>query len=299
MVKRCGFVAVIGAPNSGKSTLVNQLVGTKISIISPKVQTTRNRILGITIVKDKQAQVIFIDTPGIFIPKHRFDRAMVNATWNGVYSADLIALMIDVKFGLDSNSQLIIDRLKKNDLRATLVLNKIDLVKRSSLLDLTTIINEIGIFDRVFMINARAGDGTKDLLDFFAQNLPEEQWHFPEEQISDVPMRQFASEITREQVLHQLHQEIPYAIMIKTEHWMENNDGSVRINQIIYIQKNNQKAIILGKAGRKIRSIGNKARIELEELLERRVHLFLYVKVRNDWSNDRQYYKELGLDFEA
>jgi GTP-binding protein Era len=298
-VKRCGFVAVIGAPNSGKSTLVNQLVGTKISIISPKVQTTRNRILGITIVKDKQAQVIFIDTPGIFIPKHRFDRAMVNATWNGVYSADLIALMIDVKFGLDSNSQLIIDRLKKNDLRATLVLNKIDLVKRSSLLDLTTIINEIGIFDRVFMINARAGDGTKDLLDFFAQNLPEEQWHFPEEQISDVPMRQFASEITREQVLHQLHQEIPYAIMIKTEHWMENNDGSVRINQIIYIQKNNQKAIILGKAGRKIRSIGNKARIELEELLERRVHLFLYVKVRNDWSNDRQYYKELGLDFEA
>ncbi len=299
IVTRCGFIAVVGAPNAGKSTLVNQLVGTKVSIVSPKVQTTRSRVLGIAMVEDQQAQVVFIDTPGIFEPKRRFERAMVQAAWSGASDADRIALVVDAERGLDDNSRAIIERLRDAGRRAILVLNKIDLVKRDSLLALTAKIDATGLFDRVFMVSARSGDGTKDLLAFFAASLPEGPWHFPEDQVSDMPMRLLAAEITREQVFHQLHQELPYAATVETEQWTEKDDGSVRIDQIVYVQRDSQKAIVLGKAGRQIKSIGEKARIELEELLERRVHLFLHVKVRENWLDDRQHYRDLGLDFDA
>jgi len=296
---RCGFIAVVGAPNAGKSTLVNQLVGTKVSIVSPKVQTTRSRVLGIALVEEWRAQVIFVDTPGIFQPKRRFERAMVQAAWSGVADADQIVLVVDAERGLDDNSQGIIDRLKEAGRRAILVLNKIDLVKRDSLLALTAKVDAAGLFDRVFMVSARNGDGTKDLLAFFAEGLPEGPWHFPEDQVSDMPMRLLAAEITREQVFHQLHQELPYAVTVETEQWLEKDDGSVRIDQIVYVQRDSQKAIVLGKSGRQIKSIGEKARVELEEIMERRVHLFLHVKVRENWLDDRQHYRELGLDFDA
>lgn len=296
---RCGFVAVVGAPNAGKSTLVNQLVGTKVSIVSPKVQTTRSRVLGIAMVEALSAQIIFIDTPGIFAPKRRFERAMVQAAWSGAADADQVALVIDAERGLDDNTQSIIDRLKEAGRRAVLVLNKIDLVKRDSLLALTAKLDAIGLFDRVFMVSAKTGDGTADLLGFFADGLPEGPWHFPEDQVSDMPMRLLAAEITREQVFHQLHQELPYAATVETEQWTEKDDGSVRIDQIVYVQRDGQKAIVLGKAGRQIKSIGEKARVELEEILERRVHLFLHVKVRENWLDDRQHYRDLGLDFDA
>jgi GTP-binding protein Era len=299
IVTRCGFIAVVGAPNAGKSTLVNQLVGTKVSIVSAKVQTTRSRVLGIAMLEACQAQVIFVDTPGIFQPKRRFERAMVQAAWSGVADADQIALVVDAERGLDDNSQAIIDRLKNAGRRAILVLNKIDLVKRDSLLALTAKVDAAGLFDRVFMVSASKGDGTKDLLAFFAENLPEGPWHFPEDQVSDMPMRLLAAEITREQVFHQLHQELPYAVTVETEQWLEKDDGSVRIDQTIYVQRDSQKAIVLGKSGRQIKSIGEKSRIELEEIMERRVHLFLHVKVRENWLEDRQRYRELGLDFDA
>lgn len=299
IVTRCGFIAVVGAPNAGKSTLVNQLVGTKVSIVSPKVQTTRSRVLGIALVEDLHAQVIFIDTPGIFEPKRRFERAMVQAAWSGAADADQIALVVDAERGLDDNSQAIVARLKDAGRRSVLVLNKIDLVKRDSLLALTAKCDAAGLFDRIFMVSARSGDGTKDLLAYFAQGLPEGPWHFPEDQVSDMPMRLLAAEITREQVFHQLHQELPYAATVETEQWTEKDDGSVRIDQIVYVQRDSQKAIVLGKAGRQIKSIGEKARIELEEILERRVHLFLHVKVRENWLDDRQHYRDLGLDFDA
>jgi GTP-binding protein Era len=296
---RCGFVAVVGAPNAGKSTLVNQLVGTKVSIVSAKVQTTRSRVLGIAMVEEHRAQVVFIDTPGIFQPKRRFERAMVQAAWSGASDADQIALVLDAERGLDDNSQSIIDRLKEAGRRAILVLNKIDLVKRDSLLALTAKVDAAGLFDQVFMVSAQKGDGTKDLLAFFAAGLPQGPWHFPEDQVSDMPMRLLAAEITREQVFHQLHQELPYAATVETEQWLEKDDGSVRIDQIVYVQRDSQKAIVLGKSGRQIKSIGEKARIELEEIMERRVHLFLHVKVRENWLDDRQHYRELGLDFDA
>ncbi|PKU25540.1 GTPase Era [Telmatospirillum siberiense] len=296
---RCGFIAVVGAPNAGKSTLVNQLVGTKVSIVSPKVQTTRSRVLGIAMVEASNAQIIFIDTPGIFAPKRRFERAMVQAAWSGAADADQIALVIDAERGVDDNSQSIIDRLKEAGRRAVLVLNKIDLVKREKLLALTAGLDAAGLFDKVFMVSARTGDGTGDLLAYFAAGLPEGPWHFPEDQVSDMPMRLLAAEITREQVFHQLHQELPYAATVETEQWTEKDDGSVRIDQIVYVQRDSQKGIVLGKAGRQIKSIGEKARVELEEILERRVHLFLHVKVRENWLDDRQHYRDLGLDFDA
>lgn len=296
---RCGFVAVVGAPNAGKSTLVNQLVGTKVSIVSPKVQTTRSRVLGIAMAQAENAQVIFIDTPGIFAPKRRLERAMVQAAWSGASDADQIVLVIDAERGLDDNSQSIIDRLKQAERRTILVLNKIDLVRRDKLLALTAKLDAVGIFDHVFMVSARNGDGTADLLSHFAAALPEGPWHFPEDQVSDMPMRLLAAEITREQVFLQLHQELPYAATVETEKWTERDDGSVRIDQVVYVQRDSQKAIVLGKAGRQIKSIGERARVELEGILERRVHLFLYVKVRENWLDDRQHYRDLGLDFDA
>lgn len=296
-IPRCGFIAILGAPNAGKSTLVNRLVGTKVSIVSPKVQTTRSRVMGIAL--SGPAQVIFVDTPGIFSAKRRLERAMVQAAWSGAADADLLALVVDADRGLDDDSQGIIEKLKETQRRAVLILNKIDLVKRDSLLALTSRLDAQGIFDRVFMVSAQTGDHTDDLLAFFAARVPEGPWHFPEDQVSDMPMRLLAAEITREQVFLQLHQELPYATAVETEQWQERDDGSVRIDQTIYVQRDSQKAIVLGKSGRQIKNIGARARAELEEILERRVHLFLHVKVRENWLEERSHYSDMGLEFDV
>jgi len=296
---RCGFVAIVGAPNAGKSTLVNRLVGTKVSIVSPKVQTTRSRVLGIAMDDEFAAQVIFIDTPGIFQPKKRIERAMVHAAWSGASDADLIVLVVDAERGLNEDARLIIEKLKETQRRAVLALNKIDLVKRDSLLALTAELDGFGIFDKVFMISAEKGDGTADLLRYFVSLVPEGPWHFPEDQVSDMPMRLLAAEITREQIFRQLHQELPYSAAVETDQWEERDDGSVRIDQTVFVQREGQKAIVLGKHGRQIKTIGEKARIELEEMLERRVHLFLHVKVRENWLEERSHYRDMGLEFDV
>jgi len=297
--RRCGFVAIVGAPNAGKSTLVNRLVGTKVSIVSPKVQTTRTRVLGIALVEEEGAQVIFIDTPGIFKPKLRLERAMVRAAWSGAADADVVALVVDAKKGVDDDVSAIVASLKEAGRRAILVLNKIDLVKREQLLGLTAQLNESGIIDDVFMISAEKGDGTADLLRHCAKLLPEGPWHFPEDEVSDMPQLMLATEITREQLFNRLHQELPYAVLVEGEKWEERDDGSVRIDQVIYVRRDGQKAIVLGKGGAQIKAIGAAARKELETLLERPVHLFLFVKVREDWPDDRQRYNDLGLEYDA
>jgi len=296
---RCGFIAIVGAPNAGKSTLVNRLVGTKVSIVSPKVQTTRARVLGIAMIDELAAQVIFIDTPGIFAPKRRLERAMVHAAWSGASDADLVTLVVDAERGLNDDVRLIVEKLKEGNRRAILALNKIDLVKRDTLLALTAELDAFGIFDKVFMISAEKGDGTADLLRYYGSLLPEGPWHFPEDQVSDMPMRLLAAEITREQIFRQLHQELPYSTAVETEQWEEREDGSVRIDQTVYVQREGQKAIVLGKQGRQIKTIGAFARTELEEILERRVHLFLHVKVRENWLEQRQHYQDMGLEFDV
>ena len=297
--RRCGFVAIVGAPNAGKSTLVNRLVGTKVSIVSPKVQTTRTRVLGIALVEEEGAQVIFIDTPGIFKPKLRLERAMVRAAWSGAADADLVVLVVDARKGMDEDVENILAALKEAGRRVILALNKIDLVKRDQLLGLTAKLNDSGIIDDVFMISAEKGDGTEDLLRHCTKLLPEGPWHFPEDQLSDMPQRILAAEITREQLFNRLHQELPYAALVESEKWEERDDGSVRIDQVIYVRRDGQKAIVLGKGGAQIKAIGAAARQELEKLLERPVHLFLFVKVREDWPDDRQRYNDLGLEYDA
>ncbi len=292
---RCGFIAVLGAPNAGKSTLVNHLVGTKVSIVSPKVQTTRARVLGIAMVG--AAQLIFVDTPGIFQPKRRLERAMVSAAWSGAADADLVLLMVDAARGFDDDTRAIIDKLSQAKRQAIVALNKVDLVKRDKLLGLTAALNEAFPFTRTFMISAETGDGLADLVRYFADAVPEGPWMFPEDQVSDMPQRMLSAEITREKVFRQLHQELPYAITVETETWEERNDGSVRIDQVIYVQRETQKAIVLGKGGQQVKRIGAAAREELEELLERRVHLFLYVKVRENWLDDRERFREMGLEW--
>lgn len=296
---RCGFIAVVGPPNAGKSTLVNRLVGAKVSIVSPKVQTTRSRVLGIAMVEALAAQVVFVDTPGIFEPKRRLDRAMVRAAWSGAADADLTAVVVDAGRGEDDDCRRIIARLKENGTRACLVVNKIDLVPRHDLLGLVAGLTASGVFDPVFMISAANGDGVDDLLAWFAGQMPAGPWHFPEDQLSDMPQRLLAAEITREQIFLQLHQEIPYAATVETDSWQEQDDGAVRIDQTIYVMKDSQKAIALGKGGARIRSIGERARHELETLLERRVHLFLHVKTRGSWHEERQHYRALGLDYDV
>lgn len=294
---RCGFIAIVGAPNAGKSTLLNQMVGTKVSIVSPKVQTTRTRVLGIVMAND--AQIIFIDTPGIFQPRRRLDRAMVAAAWSGAADADLVAVIIDAAKGFCGDSRNIVSRLKAAGRKAVLILNKVDLVKREKLLGLTAELNEAGIFTDTFMVSAANGDGVPRLLAHFTAVVPPGPWHFPEDQVSDMPMRLLAAEITREKVFLQLHQELPYSIMVETEMWEERKDGSARIDQTVFVQRDSQRAIVLGHGGRQIKSIGAAARKELEELLERRIHLFLHVKVRENWVDERSAYRELGLDFDA
>jgi len=296
---RCGFFAIIGAPNAGKSTLLNRVVGAKIAIVTPKVQTTRNRIIGIAL--HGAAQLVFIDTPGIFAPTRRLERAMVEAAWGGVADTDGIVLLIDAhaaRNGVpDKDAQAIVAKLKQQNRRAVVILNKIDAVDRAMLLNLAAWIDAQGIADSVFMISALNGDGVNDLLDDLAAHAPQGPWHYPEDQLSEVPLRQLASEITREKLFLGLRQELPYALTVETETWEERNDGSVKIDQVIYVRRDSQKKIVLGKGGQQIKKVGAEARADLENILARRVHLFLFVKVRDNWVDDPERYRAMGLDF--
>lgn len=295
--QRCGFIAIVGAPNVGKSTLLNRIVGSKVSIVSPKVQTTRTRVLGIA--QHDQAQLIFIDTPGIFTPRRRLDRAMVAAAWTGAGDADTTLMVIDAKRGIDRDSERIIARFKTDGRRVVLVLNKIDLVKKADLLAQISRLDAEGIFSETFLVSAETGDGVADLLDALAARVPEGPWHYPEDQLSDMNDRLLAAEITREKLYLQLHQELPYAATVETEEWEEGPDGSVAIRQVIFVERDSQKGIILGKGGARIKQIGAASRLELEEILERRVHIFLFVKVREKWGDDPDRYRDWGLDYDA
>jgi GTP-binding protein Era len=294
---RAGFIAVVGAPNVGKSTLINRLVGTKVSIVSPKVQTTRTRVLGICMAG--AAQVIFIDTPGIFEPRRRLDRAMVAAAWSGAADADQVLLMIDASRGIDGNSAAILDKLVKSERRVVLAINKVDIVKKDALLELTAKLTEYDIFDELFMISAETGDGVDDLMAHLVARVPEGPWLFPEDQVSDMPERMLAAEITREKLYLQLRQELPYSATVETEAWEDKEDGSVRIDQVVYVQRDSQKAIVLGKKGSRVKALGAAAREELEAILGCRVHLFLFVKVREKWVDDPDRYRDWGLDYNA
>jgi GTP-binding protein Era len=298
---RAAFVAVLGAPNAGKSTLINRLVGAKVSIVSPKVQTTRARVLGIA--RQGLAQIVFIDTPGIFKPRRRLDRAMVASAWEGARNSDVILLLVDsslwIRKGGDRDTGKIIEGLKERKSEAVLVLNKVDKVDKEKLLALAGEMNAKFLFSAVFMISATKGDGVGDLMDHLAAGAAEGPWHFPEDQVSDQPERFIAAEITREQLYRQLHQELPYAAHVETEKWEDRKDGSIRIDQVIFVEKPGQKGIVLGNKGARIKSIGEKARKELESLFGCRVHLFLFIKVRGNWGDDPACYRDLGLDFNA
>ncbi len=299
MTKRCAIIAVLGAPNVGKSTLVNCLVGGKVSIVSPKAQTTRGRVMGVCI--QGSAQLIFVDTPGIFSPRRRLDRAMVAAAWGGSAKADMIVLLVDSKNGLDKDTRSIIKELRKDGGEGhgetVLALNKIDLVKKPMLLDLARRFAGETLFTEIFMISAINGDGVDALSAHFARLAPKGPWLFPEDQFSDMPERTLAAEITREKLYLQLHHELPYAVAVETENWREKDDGSVKIEQVIYVERASQKGIVLGKNGQRIKALGEAARMELEEILGRRVHLFLFVKVRKDWAENPERYRDLGLDY--
>jgi GTP-binding protein Era len=295
---RCGFVALIGAPNAGKSTLLNTLVGTKVAIVSPKVQTTRSRVLGI--LTEGQAQIVFVDTPGIFKPRRRLDRAMVAAAWGGAAEADLVLLLVDASLkGVRDETRGIVEKLAETKRQAILILNKTDAVRPEVLLALAADLNAPGVFSDTFMISALTGDGVSDLRRHLAGHLPEGPWLFPEDQVSDMPMRLLAAEITREKLFLRLQQELPYAVAVETESWEEQPDGSVRISQIIYVQREGQKAIVLGRGGQMIKAVGTAARLELEEITEQRVHLSLFVKVRENWLDDPARYAIWGLDYNA
>ncbi|WP_172963413.1 GTPase Era [Thalassospira marina] len=296
--QRCGFVALVGAPNAGKSTLLNQLVGTKVSIVSPKVQTTRSRVRGI--VMAEEAQIVFIDTPGIFQPKRRLDRAMVKAAWGGADDADLIVLVIDAQQGVNDDVRLIIENLKKQKRKAILLLNKIDKVRdKEKLLHLSGELFGEEIFTDVFMISAKKGSGTQDFINFLAAKMPNGPWMFPEDDVSDMPLRLLAAEITREKLYYQLQQELPYSATVETELWEERKDGSVKLEQTIFVEREGQKAIILGKSGKRIKMLGTDARKDLEAIFERRVHLYLFVKVRENWGDDPNRLAIWGLDHNA
>jgi GTP-binding protein Era len=292
---RCGLIAVVGAPNAGKSTLVNALVGQKVAIVSPKAQTTRTRIMGIAIEGD--AQILLLDTPGIFEPRRRLDRAMVAAAWGGAQDADLIALVVDAESGFSRRLEEMLDRLKERREAKMLLLNKVDLVRKEALLGLATRLGERVAFDEVFFVSATTGDGVAELKRALAARVPEGPWHFPEDQVSDATDRMLAAEVTREQLYLQLHAELPYESAIETEKFEERPDGSAAIHQQILVARASQRAIVLGKGGSRIRAIGEAARRELGELLGRKVHLFLHVKVNPKWEEDRGLYREIGLDW--
>lgn len=290
-----GFVALIGAPNAGKSTLINQLVGSKVSIVTHKVQTTRALVRGIA--THGPAQIVLVDTPGIFKPKRRLDTAMVTTAWGGAKDADLVLVLIDAERGIKGDADAILDKLADVRQPKVLVLNKVDRVKPETLLTLTKVANERVAFERTFMVSALTGSGCKDLLDYLGEVLPAGPWFYPEDQISDLPMRQLAAEITREKLYLRLHQELPYSSHVETEKWEEKKDGSVRIEQVIYIERDSQKKIVLGHKGETIRAIGEAARKEIAEILEQKTHLFLFVKVRENWGDDPERYRQMGLDF--
>jgi GTP-binding protein Era len=292
---RCGFVALIGAPNVGKSTLVNALVGSKVTIVSRKVQTTRALIRGIVI--EDNAQLILVDTPGIFSPKRRLDRAMVSTAWSGAHDADLVCVLLDAKAGIDDEADAILNKLASVAHPKILVLNKIDLIPREKLLALAQAANERLKFEHTFMISALAGDGVDDLRRTLAKSVPPGPFHYPEDQMSDAPMRHLAAEITREKIYRQLHQELPYQSTVETDSWTERKDKSVRIEQTIFVERESQRKIVLGKGGATIKSIGADARKEIAEILGQPVHLFLFVKVRENWGDDPDRYREMGLDF--
>lgn len=293
---RCGFVAIIGAPNAGKSTLVNRLVGAKVTIVSRKVQTTRMNVRGI--VTQGPNQIVLIDTPGIFAPRRRLDRAMVGAAWSGAQDADLIVLMVDAGKGMDEDLERILDRLADVRTPMLLALNKVDrLADKSALLPLIDAIKNRASFEELLMISALNGDGVDTLMTEIGNRLPEGPWHFPEDDISDLPMRLLAAEMTREKIYDRLHQELPYAITVETSDWKTLRDKSVRIEQTIYVERDSQRKIVLGKGGQSVKAISAETRAELSRMLGVPVHLFLFVKVRENWADDPERYRELGLEF--
>lgn len=293
--RRCGFIALLGAPNAGKSTLINALVGSKVAIVTPKVQTTRTLLRGIAM--EGAAQLVFLDTPGIFAPRRRLDRAMVTAAWSGAHDADIVAVLIDAKSGLNDDAQALLKKLNEVRQPKVLILNKVDLVEKAKLLALAQAANDAAKFEATFMISATKGDGVADVRQWLASHVPQGPWHYPEDEVSDAPVRQLASEITREKLYLKLHQELPYQSTVETEAWTERKDGSVRIEQTIYVERDSQKKIVLGKGGQSIKAIGEVSRRELAELLEKKVHLFLFVKVREGWGDDPERYRQMGLEF--
>lgn len=297
---RCGFVTVIGAPNAGKSTLINALVGSKVSIVSPKVQTTRTMVRGI-IVKD-QSQIVFIDTPGIFAPKERLEKAMVAAAWQGQDEADIVMLMVDAsRKKIDADTRAIIDRLAevKGNTPCILLLNKFDKADKKTLLDMASELNRKLDFTATFMISALNQDGTQDVMDWLVKNVPQGVWHYPEDQISDMPARLLAAEVTREKLFRALYQELPYALTVETEKWEEFDNGDIKISQVVFVARETHKAIVLGKGGAQIKKIGEASRLELQDIFECKVHLKLFVKVDEKWLDDKERYEVWGLDFNA
>lgn len=295
MTRRCGFIAVVGAPNAGKSTLVNALVGQKVAITSAKAQTTRTRLMGIAI--NGEAQIVLIDTPGIFTPARRLDRAMVAAAWSGAEGADAILLTMDAKKGIDARLEAILAALKERKEPLVLAINKVDLVAKEPLLTLATMLRERAPFTEIHFISAATGDGVPELKARLAAMLPAGDWHFPEDEVSDASERILAAEITREQIYRQLHAELPYASTVETEKFSSRKDGSVEIHQQILVARDTQKAIVLGKGGAMIRKLGSAAREEIAAQLGRKCHLFLHVKVKPDWDEDRSVYRDMGLDW--
>jgi GTP-binding protein Era len=292
---RCGFVALIGAPNVGKSTLVNALVGSKVTIVSRKVQTTRALIRGIVV--EDNAQIILVDTPGIFAPKRRLDRAMVSTAWSGAHDADLVCVLLDARAGIDEEADAILTKLETVAHPKILVINKIDLVPREKLLALAKAANERLMFTDTFMVAALSGDGVDDLRHALAAKVPAGPFHYPEDQMSDAPLRYLAAEITREKIYRHLHQELPYQSTVETDTWTERKDHSIKIEQTIYVERDSQRKIVLGKGGATIKSIGEQSRKEIAEIVGQPVHLFLFVKVRVGWGDDPERYREMGLDF--
>jgi len=292
---RSGFVALIGAPNAGKSTLLNRLVGAKVSIVTHKVQTTRAIVRGI--VNHGETQIVFVDTPGIFKPRRRLDTAMVTTAWGGAKDADIVLVLIDAERGIRGDADALLEKLPEVRHPKILVLNKVDRVRPDALLALSETANKRVEFERTFMVSALTGSGCDDILNYLAERLPHGPWYYPDDQISDLPMRQLAAEITREKLYLRLHQELPYSSTVETEKWEEKPDGSVRIEQVIYVERDSQKAIVLGEKGQTIKAIGAASRKEIGDILEQKVHLFLFVKVRENWVNDPERYREMGLDF--
>ena len=295
MTERCGLVAVVGAPNAGKSTLVNALVGQKVAIVSPKAQTTRTRLMGIAIAGE--TQILLLDTPGIFAPRRRLDRAMVAAAWGGTQDADLIALVVDAKTGFSERIEEMLDAIAGRSEARILILNKVDVTAKDKLLTLAAELNRRVAFEAIYMVSATTGDGVADLKAALAARMPEGPWHFPQDQVSDATDRMLAAEVTREQLYLQLHAELPYASAVETEKYEERKDGSVVIHQQILVGRPTQRAIVLGKGGARIKELGAAARAELSELLGCKVHLFLHVKVKPDWEEDRTLYRDIGLDW--